>query len=112
MLNLSAWIMIISAIVMLVFAIIGILNIYTILIPVFIFVIGCGITFSTASSGAINMFRNRAGTASSIYSCIQMLGGSLGSWLIVILPHNSQLSLGLVLMGCATICMFLAKMRN
>ena len=73
------------------------MGVLQIIIPMMLFSFAAGIVYPNASSGALSMFASdKAGTASSIYNCFQMLGATLGSWIISIIVHKTQLPLGLM----------------
>ena len=78
----------------------GILNIYSVMIPIFILSFGNSFIFPNAYSGALTPFPHQAGSASAIISSMQILGGVLGSAFVAILPWQSIFSLGTVVVVC------------
>jgi Bcr/CflA subfamily drug resistance transporter len=95
----------------------GILNIYNVMIPVFIFCFGNSFIFPNSYSGALTPFPNQAGSASAILSSMQILGGVVGSALVAVLPWESLLSLGSVVTVCGitsflVVIMTTRKFRN
>lgn len=71
-----------------VFGMFDIHNLYSILCPLVIMIIGCGFISPNASAGGLGIFTKNAGTAGSVYSCVQMLGGSAGSGFITLVSHH------------------------
>jgi len=74
----------------------NIVNVVSILLPMMLFTFGAGIIYPNASSGALSLFTKKAGTAASIYNCFQMLGGTMGSWIISSIYANTPLPLGVM----------------
>lgn len=72
------------------------IGLWSILLPMMMFSFAAGIIYPNASSGALSLFIERAGTAASIYNCFQMLGATLGSWMISVAVHKTQLPLGIM----------------
>jgi MFS family permease len=94
MLQLGCFLFIISGGLLFIFGIFEFINIYTVVLPIMIFVAASSIVYPTASAGAMNIFANKAGTAASVYTFFQMIGGTIGSSLISISKHSGQLQLG------------------
>lgn len=94
MLQVGCFLFIISGVLLFTFGIFDFINVYTVMLPIMIFVAGSSIIYPTASAGAMNIFANKAGTAASVYTFLQMIGGTMGSSLISISKHLGQLQLG------------------
>ncbi len=98
----------------LIFIISGILapnSIIWVLISMTIMVFGSGFIYPNASAGGLKLFHNNAGTASSFYTCIQMIGGAIGSGLASLaLDHykHPQQFLGIILLAQVIISILLA----
>lgn len=103
--------MVIITLILVLFALFHFINVWGLLIPVFIFLIGAGSCFSNGSSGAISIFQNKAGSASSAYSCIQMLGGMIGSYSVTCLPHNSSLGMSIVMFLFAVLILLISRSK-
>lgn len=112
MLQYSGIVMLCSAICMLIFAFMHVLNVWVLLVPMMIFMFAAGIAFSNGSSGAISCFHDKAGSASSLYSCLQMLGGVVGSFLITLFSHETQTGLCILLTLYAVVVLFMVNMLN
>lgn len=112
MLYYSGLIMLFSALVMTFFALFHLLNTWVILLPMMTFILASGIAFSNGGSGAIGCFQDKAGSASSLYSCLQMLGGMAGSFLITKFSHENQMGLCILLILYATIVLGLVQFLN
>ena len=78
----------------------GILNVYSVIVPVYIFSFGNSFIFPNAYSGALTPFPHQAGSASAILSSMQILGGVLGSAFVAVLPWENILSLGTIVTVC------------
>lgn len=66
-------------------------SIVMVLISMGIMIFGSGFIYPNASAGGLSLFRNKAGTASSIYTSVQMLGGAIGSGLVsIIISHYTK----------------------
>lgn len=79
----------------------------TIIIPMIIMTCGSGFIYPNASAGGLSLFAKSAGTASAVYACIQMLGGSAGSGFISLMSRYGQpqecLGLFIILQGAVGI---------
>ncbi len=91
--------MLCSSMFFVLFSMFNIINIYSVLLPVFFFLIGAGSCFSNGSSGSISLFKEKAGSAAAVYSCIQIIGGMLGSYFVTCFSHESSLGLALILLA-------------
>jgi DHA1 family 2-module integral membrane pump EmrD-like MFS transporter len=100
-------IMLLGSISMLVLALEGIITFYSIMIPVAIFCMGGGLTFSNAFAGAIHPFPHMAGSAGAMYGCIQILCGSIASAIISASHDTNQIPLSVVL-TCLSVFSFAA----
>ena len=72
------------------------MTVVSILLPMTLFTFSAGIMYPNASSGALSLFTDKAGTAASIYNCFQMIGAGIGSWIIASIRHKTQLPLGIM----------------
>lgn len=90
-------IMFLAAVLMLLFAVSGIMTISAVLIPMMIFVAGTGLVMANAFAGAIKPFKEMAGAASSLYSCLQMLATFIVSYIAARLHEHNQIPLALLL---------------
>ncbi len=83
------------------------MTVVSILFPMVLFTFAAGIIYPNASSGALSLFTDKAGTAASIYNCFQMLGAAVGSWIIAIIHHKTQLPLGVMFVFIAMSAMLI-----
>lgn len=72
------------------------MTVVSILLPMTLFTFSAGIMYPNASSGALSLFTDKAGTTASIYNCFQMIGAGIGSWIIASIRHKTQLPLGIM----------------
>jgi DHA1 family bicyclomycin/chloramphenicol resistance-like MFS transporter len=99
---------------MLLFVVAGILSIATVVGPMCVIHLGVGMMFPSATQGAVAMFPQRAGTASSLNGFIQMMIGALAATLVGYLPGESQLPMALMMAGSAVLtafCIPLTRLR-
>ena len=75
----------------------GFMNILAILLPLALFSVGAGLVFANGSAGAFHYFPRIAGSAGSLFGCIQILGGTAASALMAGLHANNQVPLASVL---------------
>lgn len=89
--------MFIGGLAMLVCGSLGFLNIFVILIPLSVFSVGAGLAFANGSAGALHYFPKIAGSAGSLFGCMQILGGTLASALMAGVHASNQIPLSMVL---------------
>lgn len=106
MVGIGNLLMFVSGVAMLSFSLAGILNAYVIIIPVTLFSMGAGFTFSNAFAGAFHPFPKMAGSAGALYGCIQVMGAAATSAMISLLPEHNQVPLATVLtiLGLFALC--------
>lgn len=98
--------LIVGGLSMLLFALLGYVNTFVIMLPVFIYCLGLGLTFSNGSAGAIHPFPKVAGSAAALFGCLQILGGALASAIMSKLEFNNQIPLGVVFLGIGCLAFF------
>ncbi|MCE0724720.1 MULTISPECIES: multidrug effflux MFS transporter [Legionella] len=84
--------------IMLSFALAGIMNVATIMIPIALFSMGAGFTFINAFAGVFHPFPQIAGTVAALYVSMQDLTSALTSGIIAVAKIQGQLSLALILL--------------
>ena len=87
----------------------GFIDIYIILVPIVIAIIAAGIIYPNCSAGAMGVFDTKAGTAASIYNCLQMVGATVGSILVSLFHNANQLVLGLLFTAIGMVSLVLAR---
>ncbi len=90
-------------------------NVYITLFAMFLMIFGSGFIYPNASAGGLSLFSKQAGAASSVYTCVQMIGGTIGSGLIsfaIIHYNNTQLFLGLLVLILAIIGLIFAYQND
>ncbi|REF25659.1 DHA1 family 2-module integral membrane pump EmrD-like MFS transporter [Xenorhabdus cabanillasii] len=75
----------------------GIINIWTLLIPAALFFFGAGMLFPLATTGAMEPFPYLAGAAGALVGGLQNVGSGVATWLSAMLPQNSQFSVGMLM---------------
>ena len=89
--------MLVGGLSMLTFGLLGYLNIYVIMIPVILFIIGSSMVFPNAYAGAFEPFKHMAGTASAIFGFLQILGGAISSLVMSYMQTYNQIPLSIAL---------------
>ncbi|WP_454782875.1 multidrug effflux MFS transporter [Legionella sp. WA2022007384] len=84
--------------IMLSFALAGIMNVLTIMIPIALFSMGAGFTFINAFAGVFHPFPQIAGTVAALYVSMQDLTSALTSGIIAITKIQGQFSLAAILL--------------
>lgn len=75
----------------------GVMNVWTLLVPAALFFFGAGMLFPLATSGAMEPFPFLAGTAGALVGGLQNIGSGVLAWLSAMMPQNGQSSLGLLM---------------
>ena len=78
-------------------------NVWLIVIPVFIFFLGCSFVFTNAFAMAFIPFGQIAGITSAVYAFIQTSGGAVLGTIVAHLPTFSQLPLVIIYLLCPII---------
>lgn len=85
------------------------LNVFLIILPMFIFGVGLLLVLPNTSNGAVGMFGKIAGSAAAAFTFIQMLGGSSGSALVTMVHHENQIALGAIMILFGSIIILAAR---
>ena len=75
----------------------GVMNVWTLLVPAALFFFGAGMLFPLATSGAMEPFPFLAGTAGALVGGLQNIGSGVLAWLSAMLSQHGQSSLGLLM---------------
>ena len=75
----------------------GIMNIWTLIVPASLFFFGAGMLFPLATTGAMEPFPYLAGAAGALVGGLQNMGSGLVAWMSAMLPQTGQFSLGLLM---------------
>jgi DHA1 family bicyclomycin/chloramphenicol resistance-like MFS transporter len=81
-------------------ALMGVLNLYVIMLPYFIAATGYSMVMAPAMSGAVNRFPKLAGTASSLMGTMQMGCAALSTAIVTALSDGTQFPMIFTLGGC------------
>ncbi|KTC90968.1 Multidrug resistance protein D [Fluoribacter dumoffii] len=98
MLFIGVFLMLSGGGIMLSFALAGITNVLTIMVPIALFSMGAGFTFINAFSGVFHPFPQIAGTVAALYVSLQDLTAALTSGIIALIKIQGQLSLAVILL--------------
>ena len=79
----------------------GVMNLWTLIVPASLFFFGAGMLFPLATTGAMEPWPYMAGTAGALVGGLQNLGSGLVAWLSALLPQTGQFSLGMLMFATA-----------
>ncbi|OGT26215.1 MAG: hypothetical protein A3I77_06220 [Gammaproteobacteria bacterium RIFCSPLOWO2_02_FULL_42_14] len=105
MLVIGLCIMLAGSIVMLIFGLLHHESTWAIMIPVVIYIVGCSMIFSNAYAGAMHGFPTMAGTAGALFGFLQILGGSISSYLMSLTKTYNQIPLSIALLLSAILAL-------
>jgi hypothetical protein len=71
------------------------------MLPVSLYCIGAGLTFSNGFAGAFQPFPKMAGSVGALFGCLQILGAAIASVVMAELHVSNQFPLGIVLLCLA-----------
>jgi Bcr/CflA subfamily drug resistance transporter len=97
LLHKAGFVMFAGAFIMLIFACLGVLNIWVVLLPLMLTVVANGLVFTNAFAGAFEPFPHAAGMAGAMYASLQMLAAGLASTIAALLPGQTQMGLAIML---------------
>lgn len=100
-------IMFLSGCAMLITGMLNILNTTAIIVPVILFATASSFVFTNAMTNAFEEVGHIAGVAGGMYGCIQILGASLTSILVVKLSETTQVPLASILTGLSLFAIIL-----
>ncbi|KQN63330.1 multidrug efflux MFS transporter EmrD [Erwinia sp. E602] len=84
----------------------GVMNLWTLIVPASLFFFGAGMLFPLGTSGAMEPWPYMAGTAGALVGGLQNLGSGLTAWLSALLPQTGQFSLGMLMFATALLILF------
>jgi len=84
----------------------GVMNLWTLIVPASLFFFGAGMLFPLATTGAMEPWPYMAGTAGALVGGLQNLGSGLTAWLSALLPQNGQFSLGMLMFATSLLILF------
>jgi len=87
-----------TSLIMLLFALSHIFNIYVVAIPMFLVFFAFNMAYPICAAGAMDPFAKQAGVASALSTFTIVLGGLIGSAWIAILPEQTQLPLATIIL--------------
>jgi len=103
-----------SSLVMFCIAITGAVSAWIVLVPVSVYLLGGGILFPAATTGALEPFPRRAGTAGAILGGFQNLGAGLFTALSAAIPQKNILPLSsiLLVLSIVVVVAYIFLIRN
>lgn len=112
LLRFGSLIQVIASIAMLVLGIFKFLDIWSIMIPMLLFMCGAGFVFTNAFAGAFHFFPKIAGFAGAIYGALQILGGTFATVIMAASHTKSQIPLAALLLFLGILCYFFQKLGH
>jgi MFS transporter, DHA1 family, multidrug resistance protein len=112
LISLGVWFMVVGVVLMLIFALLNVVNLYVILFPMLVITLSLGFIVPNVSSRGMEPFGNLAGTASALYSGMQMLIFSLISAIASGFHTENQKPLAFILVILLAIVIFLFYMSK
>jgi len=98
---LGATITAVGGLSMLGLALAGALSVATVIGPMCLISTGGSVMFSSSTQGAISLFADRAGTASSLNGFLQMLTAALATTALGLIPQVDEMPMAYMVSGCA-----------
>lgn len=102
-------IIILSSVAMLAAYFIGYFNIFVILIPAMLYLFGGDFISTNAYAGAMSSLKAKAGTATALYTSLQLLLAGIVGFIIAYLPDQNQLPIALIFFLIAAILFFIIR---
>lgn len=99
-LMLAGWcIMTIAGLLMMLLSFFFTINVFIIMIPILIYIVGSTLIWGNAVALAFEPFSHIAGYAAAVYGCVQIIGGAVFSYILSTIVETSQLPLAAMLAG-------------
>lgn len=97
MLRIGILLILLSGLVML-FLFIGFINTFVVMFPMFLYIFGSAMVFTNAYAGAFYPFPKMAGSAGALYGSIQILGATIYTAIVAVIPEKNQIPLAIILL--------------
>jgi len=81
----------------------GVMNVWTLLIPAALFFFGAGMLFPLATTAAMEPFPYLAGAAGALVGGLQNVGSGVATWISALMPQGGQGSVGLLMLAVSVI---------
>jgi len=108
MLKIGIVIMLSAGGLMLIFAGSGIINVFVIITPIILFILGASIVIPNAYAAAFHPFPQIAGTASAVFGFLQLIGGAISSMIMSYTKHYNQFPLSIALIVISLLALIIA----
>lgn len=99
----------IAGVAMLLLRIIGLVNVYVIVLPMMLVMFAASIIFPNTFVGAFQQVKQKAGMAGSLFGSMRILGGAIAGGIAAWLPDSSQTAIAVALMLLATVAWWCFK---
>ena len=97
------WLSLFGAFVMLALSSLGPITLWAVAVPFCITYLAAGVVFANCVTLALRPFRDRAGAASALLGCLQILMGCVSSALMAWFSHGTPMPLAIYLAFCMTV---------
>lgn len=97
-LRFGTFLQILSGIAMLIPALLERIDVFAIMLPMLLYMVGAGLVFSNAFAGAFHFFSKISGFTGALYGCLQILGGTLAAAIMAFLHAQNQIPLAVFLL--------------
>jgi MFS family permease len=97
------WVSLFGAFLLLGLALLGLATLWAVALPFFITYLAAGIVFANCVTLALRPFPQRAGAASALLGCLQILMGCVSSALMAWFSHGTQMPLAIYLACCMAV---------
>lgn len=91
LITMSSWVAFFSSLVMLIFGLFGVLNLWVILVPAMFLTIGVMLSFMNFMPMILSQFQSGIATSTAIYSGLQMAIISIATFVAAYLPQETQI---------------------
>lgn len=100
-----------GAFVLCVFASIGIINIFTLMIGVLLFVFGTGFIYANAYAIAFSLFDSKVGNTAAIYGLVQLGSAFIISFILTLIAAKTMLVMGVVCLCLAMLIFIILSLQ-
>ena len=105
--KIGGWLFLIAGILYFIFGLLGFINLFAVILPIMLYGLSLTMISPNLAGSAIGLYSDKSGTAASIFMCIRILGGVLGSAIVSIKPDCGLLMLGSLFIIVSILCMLI-----
>lgn len=112
LLKFATLLQVLAGIAMLALGIFRVLNIWSIMIPMLVYMFAAGFVLTNAFAGAFHFFPKIAGFAGALYGGLQVLGGTIATIIMAASHAKNQIPLAVMLLCIGIFSYFLQKLGH